>query len=85
MRTGVGVGIVVGAGALGLLVLARWHRLSEGVARALAAALGATVGAGVLLLQEDPGAADWVVTVGVLAAFTPLHVRMLAGRPGAAP
>ncbi len=46
--------------------------------------VSAAVGAGALLLQDDPEAADWVVTLGVLGAFTPLHVRMLGGRPGRA-
>ena len=84
MRTGIGVGVVVSAGALGLVVLARWRRLPERAAPILASVLGAAVGAGALLLQNDPEAIDWMVTLGVLAAFTPLHVRMLVGRSGQA-
>jgi hypothetical protein len=82
VRTGIGVGVVVSAGALGLAALARWRRLPERTAQILASALGAAVGAGALLLQDDPEVADWMVTLGVLAAFTPLHVRVLVGRPG---
>ena len=84
MRTGIGIGVVVSAGALGLVALARWRRLPGRMALILASVLGAAVGAGALLLQDDPEMADWVVTLGVLAAFTPLHVRMLVGRPGQA-
>jgi hypothetical protein len=84
VRTGIGVGLGVFGGGLGLLMLARWRRLPERTAPILASVLGAAVGAGALLLQDDPEAADWVVTLGLLAAFTPLHVRMLVGRPGQA-
>jgi len=84
VRTGIGVGVIVSAGALGLVVLGRWRRLPERTARICSSALGTAVGAGALLLQDDPEVADWMVTLGVLAAFTPLHVRMLVGRPGKA-
>jgi len=82
VRTGIGVSLVVVAGGLGLLLLAWWHRLPRRTALVLASALGAAVGAGALLLQDDPEAADWVVTLGLLATFAPLHVRMLVGPAG---
>ena len=84
MRTGIGVGVIVSAGLLGLLLLARWRMVPERTAPILAPLLGVALGAGVLLLQDDPEVADWVVALGGLAAFTPLHVRMLVGRPGQA-
>jgi len=80
VRTGIGVSLVVVAGALGLLLLARWRRLPARTASICAVAVGAAVGAGALLLQDDPGAADWVVTLGLLGSFSPLHARMLVGR-----
>lgn len=84
MRIGVGVSVVVVAGALGLLLLARWRRLPARSATLCAAAIGAAVGAGALLLQDDPGVADWVVTLGLLGALTPVHARMLVGTAGRA-
>ncbi|MGE5459474.1 MAG: hypothetical protein ACM3WR_02475 [Solirubrobacterales bacterium] len=79
MRTGVGVSVVVVAGALGLLLLARWRHLPARTASICAAAVGAAVGAGALLLQDDPGVADWVIAVGLLGSVAPLHARMLVG------
>lgn len=84
MRTGIGVSVVVVAGALALLLLARWRRLPARTASICAAAVGVAVGAGALLLQEDPSVADWVVTLGLLGSFSPLHARMLVGPAGRA-
>lgn len=85
MRTGIGVSLVVAAGLFGLLVLARWRHLQARPALLLASAVGVAVGAGALLLQDDPGVADWVVTLGLLGSVTPLHARMLAGPAGRTP
>ncbi len=84
MRTGIGVSVLIVAGALGLLVSAGWRRLPGRTARVLASLLGAALGAGALLLQDDPEVGDWAVTLVMLAAFTPLHVGMLIGPPGQA-
>lgn len=84
MRTGIGVSVVVVGGALGLLLLARWRHLPARTASICAAAVGAAVGAGAMLLQDDPGVADWVVAVGVLGSISPLHARMLVGPAGRA-
>lgn len=85
MRTGIGISVVVAAGAFGLFVLARWRRLPARVANTLACVGGAALGIGALLLQDDPEVADWAVTLGALVAFTPLHMRMLVGPAGRVP
>lgn len=84
MHTTLGVTIIVVAGVAMLVLLARWRRTSGQGPLALLAVLGAAIGAGALLLQDDPGAADWVVTLAALAAGTPAHVRFMLGPPGAA-
>lgn len=83
MHTEIGIGLIVSGTSLVLLLLfAGWRRLPARVALGLAGVLGATIGAGVLLLQDDSRAADWVVTLAGLAAFTPMHVRFVLGGPG---
>ncbi len=83
MRTEIGIGLIVSGTSLVLLLLfVGWRRLPAQVALGLAAALGATIGGGVLLLQDDPRVADWAVTLAGLAALTPLHVRFVLGAPG---
>lgn len=74
--------IVVGAG-LGLVVgIGLWRRVPAWAAFSAVSVLGAVVGTGALLLQEDPGVADWLVVLGLLVAFTPLHCRYVFGVPG---
>lgn len=83
MRTDIAVVVVIVATALGLvLVFGLWHRLPERAALAAAGVLGTALGAGVLLLQDDPGPWDWVAALSILAVGTPLHCRMVFGRPG---
>lgn len=84
MRTTLGVAIIVVAGVAVLVLLARWRRTSGRGPLALLAVLGAAIGAGALLLQDDPGAADWAVTLALMAAATPVHFRFMLGPPGAA-
>jgi drug/metabolite transporter (DMT)-like permease len=83
VRTEIALVLVGATTVLGLvLVFGLWHRLPERVALATAGAIGMALGAGVLLLQEDPGPWDWVAALGILAVGTPLHCRMVFGRPG---
>ena len=83
MRTNIAIAVVTSAAVLGLvLVFGLWHRLPERSALGAAGALGMALGAGVLLLQDDPGTADWLVALGMLAVGTPVHCRMVFGRPG---
>ena len=83
MHVGSGVGLIVAGGGLGLVVVfGLWHRLSSSSALLLVAALGMLIGAGALLLQADPGPADWVVTLVIVGAFTPVHCRWVFGPPG---
>lgn len=84
MRTTLGVAIVAVAGVALLTLLARWRRSSGRVPLVLLAVVGAAIGTGALLLQDDPGPADWAVTLAVLAAGTPMHFRFLLGPPGPA-
>jgi hypothetical protein len=74
--------IVAGVGLTALLAWALWRRIPAWAAYGLAAMLGMVVGAGALLLVEDPGRADWIVTLGLLAALAPTHHRYLIGPPG---
>jgi hypothetical protein len=83
VQAGSGAALIVLGGGLGLLVVfGLWHRLSALSALLLVGALGMLIGAGALLLQEDPGPADWIVTLGVLGIFTPVHCRWVFGPPG---
>jgi hypothetical protein len=83
VRTGLGLALTTTATIAALVVvLTLWRRVAPGIALALVGALSAAGGVGVLLLQDDPGPADWVVAPAVLAAFTPLHCRMVFGPPG---
>jgi drug/metabolite transporter (DMT)-like permease len=86
VRNQLALALVAGSVALGLvLVFGLWHRLSQGTALVTAGILGTALGVGVLLLQDDPGPWDWVVALAIVAAGTPLHCRMVFGRPGRAP
>lgn len=83
MNDGVGVALIVSGCILGLLTLfGLWRRLPVPAAFALLAASGAAVGAGALLVQEGAGPGDWALTLSVLGALTPLHGRLVFGRPG---
>lgn len=71
------------AGGLGLgVTLTRWRHIRPRVAALLLAFLGVLLGTGALLLQDDPGPADWAVVLSVLAVFTPVHIRFVFGSPG---
>ena len=84
MRTTLGVAIVSVAAVALLALLERWRRTPGRAPLVLLAVVGAVAGGGALLLQDDPGPADWAVTLAVLAAGTPMHFRFLLGPPGPA-
>ena len=80
---GPGIALVVSGSLLGLLiVLGAWRRLPPVVAFALMAWCGSLVGAGALLMQEGASRLEWALTFGVLGILTPVHARLVFGRPG---
>lgn len=83
VHTDWGMGLIVLGAALVLVTaFGLWRRLHPAVSVPVLAAAGAVVGAGGLLVQSRAGAADWAVTLGLMAVLTPLHCRILFGRPG---
>ncbi len=83
MHPEAGVGLIVGGVSLALLVvLTLWRRIAAPLAFGLLAATGVAVGAGALLVQEHAGAGDWVITLAALGVLTPVHMRLVLGRPG---
>jgi hypothetical protein len=86
MNTGVGVALIVAGSVLGLSTLfVLWRRLPGAAALVLLAAAGVAIGAGALLVQEGAGVGDWALTLLVLGGLTPLHGRLVFGRPGRSP
>lgn len=84
MNAGAGVGVIVGASLLGGLVLvALWRRLPSAVAMPALAGIGAAVGAGALLVQDHASGAEWIIATVALGVLTPIHARLVFGRPGA--
>jgi hypothetical protein len=85
MNVGIGVTLVVAGSALGLaVVFGAWRRVPFLAALGLLGAAGAVVGAGALLVQDEASAAEWALTLVALAVLTPLHARLVFGRPGVA-
>ena len=83
VSTGAGIATIVGASALGLLtVFVLWHRLPAALAFAVVALCGMGVAAGGLLVQDDVGAAAWVLALVVLGVLAPVHARLVFGPPG---
>jgi hypothetical protein len=75
---------MVGASLLAAFVLvALWRRLSEVVAMIALGGIGAAVGAGALLVQDRASGADWAIATVALGVLTPVHARLVLGRPGA--
>jgi hypothetical protein len=78
-----GIALIVAASAIGaMIVFGLWQRLPAGLAFGFLAGCGMALAAGGLLMQEDVGAASWVVALGALAVLTPLHLRLLFVPPG---
>ena len=80
MNEGTAVALIV-VGGLGVLATAfvLRTRLPAVAVAVLLAASSVAVGAGALGVQEHAGTADWVVTLGSLAALGPAHVRIVFG------
>lgn len=76
------VAIAVGAALTLVVVFALWRRLPAPVALCALALAGALAGVGALAIQDAPSRADRVLTIGVLVILTPLHARLVFGRPG---
>ena len=80
----VGVALIVGSSALGLLTAFGLRtRLPGAVVTGILAAAGAGLGAGALLVQDGPSAADWWATLIGLAVLVPFHARVVLGPLGA--
>ncbi len=83
MDKGVAIGLILGGTAVSLIVvLVLWRLIPAWAALVGVSLLGALIGVGAMLLQDDPGPADWVVALGLLISFTPVHCRLVFGRPG---
>lgn len=83
MTVALGATLVVVGVALSLLVAARLQRsLRPALSTAIQVPCGFVVAAGALLVQDaaDPG--SWVIAMGLLGAFAPLHARFVFGPPG---
>jgi hypothetical protein len=86
MNAGVGLALIVAGSLLALItVTGLWRRLPWPAALVLLSAAGGIVGAGAMLVQEDPGPGDWALTLLVLGVLTPLHARLVFGPPGRSP
>jgi hypothetical protein len=84
VNDGAGVTLIVAGSVLSLLTLfVLWRRLPVPAAFVLLAVSGTAIGAGALLVQEGVGPGDWALTLIVLGTLTPLHGRLVFGRPGA--
>src|SRR6266508_3254627 len=85
VSTGAGVTTIVVASVLGLVtVFVLWHRVPAAAAYALTTVWGIGVAAGGLFVQDDVGAASWVLAVAVLGVLGPVHARLVFGSPGRA-
>jgi hypothetical protein len=74
--------IIVGA-TIGLLAaLVFWKRLPAPIVVPVLVAAGVSIGAGALLVQDHAGPVDWAVTLVVLGALAPWHVRIVFGPSG---
>jgi len=84
VRAGAGVASIVSGSGLALLVaFGLWRRLPSAVLFVSLATCGALVGVGALLVQDRPGPWDWAIAPVVLGVLTPIHARLVLGRPGA--
>jgi len=80
---GAGFALIVGGVVLSLLVLlVGWPRLPAPLAYAFLAVAGGAIGTGALLVQAEAPPSSWVITLGLLGALSPLHGRLVFGRPG---
>ena len=83
MDLGAGVALIVAASAVGaFVVFVLWRRIPPMLAYMSMTACGMAIGTGALLVQQDVGAASWVVTLAVLGSIAPVHMRLVFGPPG---
>ena len=80
-----GIVLLLAAGAVGVLTATVLKpRVPQPVAMALLAAVGACLGAGALLAQDEPvNALNWAATLLLGALFLPVHVWVAFGPPRA--
>jgi hypothetical protein len=79
----IGVALIAAGSLVAVLaVVGAWRRISTAAGVILVAACGVVVGTGALLVQEEASAGEWVITIIVLGALTPVHALLLFGRPG---
>jgi hypothetical protein len=81
MSATAGMALIAGGVVAGLWTASSlWGTGPARVSVGMAAASGAAVGAGALLVQDRGAIGDWIVAVGGLAMLTPVHLRVLLGR-----
>lgn len=66
-----------------LVAFVLWRRLPAAALFVSLAACGALVGVGALLVQDRSGPGDWAIAPIALAVLTPIHARLVLGRPTA--
>ncbi len=76
--------IVVGSAGVVLTAFVLRRRLPAALVYVLLAAGSVALGAGALVVQDHVTTADWIVTLALLAAMGPAHVRFLLGAFGSA-
>lgn len=82
MNVGIGVGLIVAGSLVALtVVFAAWRRAPFVLSIVVLGVCGAAVGAGALLVQEEASATEWALTLVALGVLTPLHARLVFGRP----
>jgi hypothetical protein len=80
-----GIVLLLAAGAVGVFTAAVLKpRVPPPLAMALLAVVGACLGAGGLLVQDEPvNALNWAATLLLCALFLPVHVWVAFGPPRA--
>jgi xanthosine utilization system XapX-like protein len=80
-----GIALLLGAGALAVITATMLRaRLPKPATMALLALLGACLGAGALLVQDEPvNALNWAATLLLGSLFLPVHVWVAFGPPRA--
>jgi hypothetical protein len=83
MHLGAGIALIITGSTLACVAMfVLWRRVASSIAVGLVAFAGAVVGTGALLVQEDVGAASWVVTLVAFVVLTPVHTRLVFGPAG---
>jgi hypothetical protein len=83
MDVRLGVALIAGGSGLGLVVVfALWRRIRGWMALGLLVLCGLAIAAGGLLVQDEVDTGSWVVALALLGALSPVHGRLVFGRPG---